>query len=93
MYIVLYFSSRKSVVSLETLGMEDLLVKIAIKGHTIHIGSKRLHLLKLLKKDTNFTKGKDVNLRVVESNTCKDLETCFRYFDIIIIQYYKIIIN
>lgn len=73
--------------------MEDLLVKIAIKGHTIHIGSKRLHLLKLLKKDTNFTKGKDVNLRVVESNTCKDLETCFRYFDIIIIQYYKIIIN
>lgn len=67
---------------LELLGMKDLLVRIARKGHTVHIGRKRLLLLKLLGNDRNFTKSLEVKLRVVESETSQDIQKCFRYFNI-----------
>lgn len=65
--------------ALRPLEMEDLLVNIASKGYSVHIGPRRLQLLELQGANVFFTSSKDVNLRIVDKEHCEDIDRCYRY--------------
>ncbi|XP_026473274.1 uncharacterized protein LOC113377243 [Ctenocephalides felis] len=71
-------SNNNIIMALRPLEMEDLLVNIASKGYSVHIGPRRLQLLELQGANVFFTSSKDVNLRIVDKEHCEDIDRCYR---------------
>lgn len=64
--------------AMDPLGMEDLLVYLALQGISVHVGQRRLQFLELQGANLNFT-DKEARLRVVNKEHCNNINRCYRY--------------